>query len=70
MEPYRGAESHVLSNGLLLRSDLHTLFDLHLIGADASGRRVVSSKLDGYLYRIPRPGACHSARFRGEAVAS
>jgi putative restriction endonuclease len=30
--PYRGDEDHAMSNGLLLRSDLHTLFDYDLIG--------------------------------------
>lgn len=32
--PYRGDEDHVLTNGLLMRSDLHTLFDYDLIGID------------------------------------
>jgi len=30
--PYRGIEDNHPSNGLLLRSDLHTLFDLNLLG--------------------------------------
>jgi hypothetical protein len=30
--PYKGAQTNVLSNGLLLRSDFHTLFDFGLIG--------------------------------------
>ena len=29
--PYRGEHTNHVSNGLLLRSDLHALFDLHLI---------------------------------------
>lgn len=32
--PYRGDEDNAPSNGLLLRSDLHTLFDLDLVGID------------------------------------
>lgn len=30
--PYRGPEDHHLDNGLLLRADIHTLFDLYLLG--------------------------------------
>lgn len=30
--PYNGPKSHHVSNGLLLRADIHTLFDLNLIG--------------------------------------
>lgn len=29
--PYRGKRDHHVDNGLLLRADIHTLFDLHLI---------------------------------------
>ncbi|MFJ4141686.1 HNH endonuclease [Pseudomonas sp. NPDC089734] len=29
--PYQGAETNVVSNGLLLRADIHTLFDLGLL---------------------------------------
>ena len=32
--PFRIEESHNLNNGILLRSDIHTLFDLNLIGID------------------------------------
>lgn len=32
--PYRGDEDNAPSNGLLLRSDVHTLFDLDLVGID------------------------------------
>lgn len=32
ISPFRGDDDNNLSNGLLLRSDLHTLFDLNLIG--------------------------------------
>lgn len=34
MIPYCGPKSHHVTNGLLLRADLHTLFDLDLIGID------------------------------------
>lgn len=39
--PYRGKKSDSTANGLLLRSDIHTLFDLDLIGIRPRGRRVV-----------------------------
>lgn len=32
IKPYRGIEDHHVQNGLLLRADIHTLFDLNLIG--------------------------------------
>lgn len=34
ISPYRGAQSNVTRNGLLLRADLHTLFDLNLIAIE------------------------------------
>ncbi|MCA1790933.1 MAG: HNH endonuclease [Thioalkalivibrio sp.] len=38
--PYRGDHSNHVSNGLLLRTDIHTLFDLHLLGIDPSSKQV------------------------------
>ena len=43
--PYLGSHSNVTGNGLLLRSDLHTLFDLFLISVDAMGGLLVSARL-------------------------
>jgi len=34
IDPYSGPHSNKPSNGLLLRADIHTLFDLNLIGID------------------------------------
>lgn len=34
IHPYKGEHTHALSNGLLLRADLHTLFDLYLIAIE------------------------------------
>lgn len=31
ISPYKGEYTNVVSNGLILRSDIHTLFDLHLL---------------------------------------
>jgi hypothetical protein len=54
--------NYSLTNGLLLRADLHTLFDLHLIGIDQFDRIRVSKsikqseygKFDGQRIRLPR----------------
>lgn len=45
-----GPASNHPSNGLLLRSDLHTLFDKHLIAVDDSGRLAVSERLSQTAY--------------------
>lgn len=34
ISPYRGPQDNHVSNGLILRADLHTLFDLFLLGID------------------------------------
>ncbi len=41
--PYRGPETNHVSNGLLLRGDIHTLFDLGLIAIDTSTMTVIIS---------------------------
>jgi len=61
--PYKGDHTNVVSNGLLLRADIHTLFDLGLI-AIQSERMVVRvspelenteyGRLDGSLLRLPK----------------
>jgi putative restriction endonuclease len=43
--PYRGPDSNVVTNGLLLRADIHTLFDLRLLAPDPATRIIVVSKL-------------------------
>jgi hypothetical protein len=50
IDPYLGRRFHVTANGLLLRSDLHTLFDLRFVGVDSRGDLVVSRRLDGTSY--------------------
>jgi hypothetical protein len=44
LRPYKGPKSNVLSNGLLLRADIHTLLDLGLIAINPRSRRVVVSQ--------------------------
>lgn len=45
IRPYLGNETNHVQNGLLLRADLHTLFDLGLLALELDGRISVSSKL-------------------------
>ena len=42
--PYLGEQSNPTSNGLLLRADLHTLFDLNLFGIEPATLRIILSK--------------------------
>lgn len=49
--PYLGPQWNHVSNGLLLRADIHTLFDLDLIGVDPTSMRVVLAEhLHGTCY--------------------
>ncbi|EOB3111711.1 HNH endonuclease, partial [Yersinia enterocolitica] len=51
IHPYKGAHTNVVSNGLLLRADIHTLFDLGLINIDPDSLNVcISEKLVGTDY--------------------
>jgi hypothetical protein len=50
IKPYIGEATNHITNGLLLRSDLHTLFDLHLIGVSDNYKLVVSKTLMGTTY--------------------
>lgn len=45
LHPYRGPRSNDVTNGLLLRADIHTLFDLQLVAPDPGTRNIVVSKL-------------------------
>lgn len=40
IRPYNGQQTNVVSNGLLLRADVHTLFDLYLIAIDPDTRLI------------------------------
>jgi predicted restriction endonuclease len=57
--PYRGRHTNHTANGLLLRSDLHTLFDLKLIAVDVEGMTLlVSTDLSATCYE----------EYRGEPI--
>jgi hypothetical protein len=60
IRPYRGVDSHAPGNGLLLRADLHTLFDLHLItvmpfGTVRTAPELRDSEYEQYDERQIRP---------------
>ncbi|MBH1406247.1 HNH endonuclease [Stenotrophomonas maltophilia] len=40
IRPYSGQSSNVVSNGILLRADMHTLFDLHLVSVIPDSLRI------------------------------
>ncbi|NMM29692.1 MAG: HNH endonuclease [Cellulomonas sp.] len=50
ISPYLGPHTSGTENGLLLRADLHTLFDLHLIAIDQTRAVILSSALAGSDY--------------------
>ncbi|MBX7497226.1 HNH endonuclease [Qipengyuania sp. 6B39] len=50
IHPYLGPETNHTTNGLLLRADIHTLFDLGLMAINHSNQVVVSDRLLGSDY--------------------
>lgn len=53
--PYLGPSTNHTANGLILRADLHTLFDLGLIAVEPETLTIlVSPKLDGTEYEVLR----------------
>lgn len=50
--PYRGEHTHRVDNGLLLRSDLHTLFDLGLLWITAEHTVAIAASLKGTEYEV------------------
>ncbi|MBI3945982.1 MAG: HNH endonuclease [Armatimonadetes bacterium] len=58
--PYQGSDTNIVSNGLLLRADVHTLFDLGLLGVDVETMTIVlAAHLVGSAY-----GALAGAQLR------
>ena len=55
--PHTEETNYSITNGLLLRADVHTLFDLNLIGIDESGFVHISSSLKGTEY-LQYEGVC------------
>jgi len=48
--PYRGNETNHVTNGILLRSDLHTLFDLRMFSISGDGRILTREQLSKSTY--------------------
>lgn len=78
--PYRGEHTHRVDNGLLLRSDLHTLFDLGLLWITDQNTVALAPSLkgtdyeglDGQVLRLPdriehHPNPAHLAHHAGVA---
>jgi hypothetical protein len=68
--PYRGIETNSVTNGLLLRADLHTLFDLGLVAIDSRNMTILLSPslasghysvLAGKQVAIPIDPACRAS---------
>lgn len=71
IRPYTGPHRNVVTNGLLLRADIHTLFDLRLITVDPDTMRVrVAMQLQDSPYgelhnkplTLPADPQCHPNR--------
>jgi len=51
--PYLGPETNHVTNGLLLRADLHTLFDVGLIAVDPKTKEVsIAPAIEDPTYRV------------------
>ncbi len=69
IHPYLGQHTNDVTNGLLLRADLHTLFDLRLLWIDATNRVKVSHRLrdtpywehEGGMLRVPKHAASRAS---------
>lgn len=59
--PHGKETNYDLSNGLLLRADIHTLYDLNLIGIDGNGKVEISLLLDSSEYN-----AYHTKKIAGD----
>ena len=52
IKPYRGKHSQIVNNGILLRADMHLLFDAHLLSVEPETMRVhLSQRLGNSNYR-------------------
>lgn len=74
ISPYRGPHTNTVTNGLLLRADLHALFDLGLVAIDTADMTLVLApelaattyaELAGQPLRLPADAQCHP---RSEAL--
>lgn len=50
--PYKGVKTNSIANGLLLRADIHTLFDIHLLSIQPETYKIVlAPKLMATAYK-------------------
>lgn len=72
ISPYNGPKTNHVSNGLLLRPDIHTLFDLGLIAIDPNNFTTITShslinteyeRLEGRKIAIPERPEDHPSKF-------
>ena len=69
--PHLGPETNHPTNGLLLRADLHTLFDCGLIGVDSDSRAVVlHERLRGSEYEALRGRPIRRPALESEAPSA
>lgn len=72
IKPYRGEQDNDPANGLLLRADLHTLFDLNLLGIEPDTLTVrvhPSAQEEGYAEFDGIELRCSGVRPSGAALA-
>ncbi len=71
ISPYLGTKSNRITNGLLLRSDIHKLFDLYLISINPNTNRIVISsnlfntcyeELNQKIVNFPQNSSFHPSR--------
>jgi putative restriction endonuclease len=71
IRPYRGAHTNETRNGILLRADIHNLFDYGIVGIDPDALKVVLNQhargskyeqLHGQQLRLPDDTTCHPDR--------
>ncbi|MGI8980231.1 MAG: HNH endonuclease [Pirellulaceae bacterium] len=74
IKPYNGPKTDYVSNGLLLRGDIHTLFDLNLLGIEPDSWKIdlapclLGSSYEKYNGRVLRKPRCESKRPDKQAV--
>ncbi|MRR10921.1 HNH endonuclease, partial [bacterium] len=65
--PYRGPQTNHPTNGLLLRADMHDLFDLGLIAVDTGSMQLkLAAQLEGTMYE---PYADQRLRLPADTIA-
>ncbi|KAF1072793.1 MAG: hypothetical protein GAK45_00066 [Pseudomonas citronellolis] len=70
VHPYRGKQTNVPSNGLLLRADIHTLFDLNLLAIDSATLTVlVAPELADTEYAALQGKSIRQAQYKNDRIS-